>query len=433
MTNMTEPAIPDAQNGSQKMLEFRRGWPVLLASSVGVGCGINLNQYVGSMFVKELQGEFGWTRGQISAAQGALLISLLVAPFIGRLIDYLGVRIMVLGSAGFLALIYGLMSGMGPEIRWYYALFTAQILLGGGTGPIAYTRAINTWFVSARGLALGITLMGVSATGVLAPPILSMLIANYGWRSGYLGLAALLVFVSIPTVYFSLFERADYLKRKGEFVAEENARRAARVGFSMGQAIRRRHLYILGFAILVMTAGLVGVVSQLGPILTDKGLEKSTAALLISTLAASVMLGRVVMGLVFDRYWAPLPAAIALGLPSAGALMLLGSSPDLPLIVLAVALIGFAQGAEVDVAAYFIARYFGLKAYAGIYALIGIGFGSGTALGAIAAGQLYDHFGNYDALLIAAAVMFALAGLIILTMGKYPDLPIEAADAPAAN
>ena len=75
MTNMTEPAIPDAQNGSQKMLEFRRGWPVLLASSVGVGCGINLNQYVGSMFVKELQGEFGWTRGQISAAQGALLIS----------------------------------------------------------------------------------------------------------------------------------------------------------------------------------------------------------------------------------------------------------------------------------------------------------------------------------------------------------------------
>ena len=191
----------------------------------------------------------------------------------------------------------------------------------------------------------------------------------------------------------------------------------------MGEAIKRRHLYILGFAILVMTAGLVGVVSQLGPILTDKGLEKSTAALLISTLAGSVMIGRLAMGVVFDRYWAPLPAAIALALPSIGALLLMGTSPDIPMLVVAVALIGFAQGAEVDVAAYFIARYFGLKAYAGIYALVGIGFGSGTAIGAITAGQLYDRFGNYDALLIAAAVMFSTAGLIILTMGKYPVLP----------
>ena len=103
------------------------------------------------------------------------------------------------------------------------------------------------------------------------------------------------------------------------------------------------------------------------------------------------------------------------------------------MLVLAVALIGFAQGAEVDVAAYFIARYFGLKAYASVYALVGIGFGSGTAIGAITAGQLYDRFHNYDAMLIAAAIMFSSAGLIILTMGKYPVLPGSLAEAAPAG
>jgi MFS family permease len=405
--------------------EFRRGWRVLVASSVGVGCGINLNQYVGSLFVKELQGEFNWTRGQIAQAQGALLLSLILAPFIGRLIDLWGVRRIALGSSLLLACIYGGFAGIGGDINWYYALFAGQIVLGSGTGPIAYTRAVNTWFEKSRGLALGLTLMGVSVMGIAAPPALTAVIANFGWRAGYLAMAALLICFAAPIVYLGLYERADHMRRAGLIEAAANAERQAKTGYTVMEALRRPQFYILLFCILIMTIGLVAVISQLFPILTDKGLSKPSAALLISALALSVMVGRLVVGYLFDRFWAPLPAAIALSLPAIGAWLLTGPSPDLMILVPAVILIGFAQGAEVDVAAYFIARYFGLRAYASIYALIGIGFGGGTAIGAIAAGQLFDRFGNYETMLLCAAGSFLFAGAIILCMGRYPSLPSD--------
>lgn len=414
---MTAPLTPRA--------ELRRGWRVLLAGSVGVGFGLNLNQYVGSLFVKELQGAFGWSRGEIAQAQGALTLSIILAPFLGKLIDSWGVRPTALVSMVLLALVYVGLSQMDGSITWYYALFAAQIILGTGTGAIAYTRAISTWFVEARGLALGVTLMGVSVTGILAPPLLAELIKDLGWRAGYLGLAGLLVLIAMPIVYWGLFERADYLKRRGEADDEAQARRDAKVGYGVREALRQPRFYILTACMLVMSVGLVGVISQLGPILTDKGLAPATAALLISTLAFAVLVGRLVVGLLFDRFWAPLPAAIALAVPAIGAWMLMGPTTDLLILVPAVALIGFAQGAEVDVAAFFIARYFGLKAYASIYALVGIGFGVGIAGGAILSGKLFDRFGNYDALLTVAAAAFVLSGLIILAMGRYPTFATD--------
>ena len=403
--------------------EFKSGWRVLVASSIGVGCGINLNQYVGSLFVKELQGEFNWTRGQIAQAQGALLISLILSPFIGRLIDVFGVRWTTLISTVLLACVYMGFIGLSGDIIWYYALFAAQIVLGSGTGPIAYTRAVNTWFEKSRGLALGLTLMGVSVMGIAAPPVLTAIITSYGWRAGYIGLAILLIGFAMPVVYFWLYERADQMRRSGFMEDAATAAQAAKTGFTMAGALRRPQFYILFFCILIMTIGLVGVISQLFPILTDKGLSKPTAALLISALAGSVVAGRLVVGLLFDRFWAPLPAAIALALPAIGAWLLTGPTPDLFILVPAVMLIGFAQGAEVDVAAYFIARYFGMRAYASVYALIGIGFSAGTAIGAISAGQLFDRYGNYETMLLCAAGSFVCAGAIILGMGKYPTLP----------
>jgi len=49
-------------------VEFRRGWPVLLAAALGTACGaapIPFNSI--GPFTKPLADEFGWGRGDISA------------------------------------------------------------------------------------------------------------------------------------------------------------------------------------------------------------------------------------------------------------------------------------------------------------------------------------------------------------------------------
>lgn len=414
--------------------EFRRGWRVVLSAGVGVGCGISLQQYVGSLFVKALQQDLGWTRGQIAQAQGAALAALFVAPVLGWLMDKIGVRPIAIVSAVLLALVYVGLASMPPALGAFYGLFALLVILGSGTGPIGHTRAVNTWFEKGRGLSLGLTLTGVSLVAALAAPGLSFVIGKFGWRGGYLALAALSLVVALPTLITGLWERQRWLARQGAAEAETAAaHRAAQVGLTARQALKTPRFYVLSLAILLATAGLTGVISQLQPILTDQGLKADTAGWLISVLALSVMLGRVVVGWAVDRFWAPIPAAIALALPALGVLLLMASHGHPLSAIVAVLLIGAAQGGEVDVAAFFVARYFGMRSYGAIYALIGIAISLGVPIGAIGVGQLYDHDGDYDRALLIAAGGFVASAALILLMGRYPHLKAQEATTDEAS
>ncbi|KSB87559.1 hypothetical protein AS593_15390 [Caulobacter vibrioides] len=402
--------------------EFRRGWRVALAAGVGVGCGISLQQYVGSLFVKALQADLGWTRGQIAQAQGAALAALFVAPVLGWLIDKVGVRPVAMVSIGLLAAVYAMLAAMPPSLGAFYGLFALLVILGSGTGPIGYTRAVNTWFEKGRGLSLGLTLTGVSLVAALSAPLLNFVITHHGWRGGYAALAALSVFVALPTVFVALWERPRWLAKHGAAEGEiAAARQVAQVGLTAGQALKTGRFWILALAILLATAGLTGVISQLQPILTDQGLDAQAAGWLVALLAVSVALGRIVVGWAVDRFWAPVPAAIALVLPALGVGLLAIGHGQWPLAVLAVLLIGAAQGGEVDVAAFFVARYFGMRSYGAVYALIGVAISLGVPIGAIGFGALYDHDGGYGRALAIAAAGFVASGALILLMGRYPQ------------
>ncbi|MBI1682974.1 MFS transporter [Caulobacter hibisci] len=402
--------------------EFRRGWRVVLAAGIGVGCGISLQQYVGSLFVKALQADLGWSRGKIAQAQGAALAAIFVAPILGWLIDKVGVRPVAMVSIVLLALVYLGLAAMPPSLGAFYGLFALLVILGCGTGPIGYTRAVNTWFEKGRGLSLGLTLTGVSLVAALSAPTLSFVIAHHGWRGGYAALAALSLVVALPTVFFALWERPRLLAKQGAGEIEiAAAKRVAQIGLTAGQTLKTGRFWILALAILLATAGLTGVISQLQPILTDQGLDAGVAGWMLALLAVSVMLGRIVVGWAVDRFWAPIPAAIALVLPALGVGLLAIGHGQWPLAVLAVLLIGAAQGGEVDVAAFFVARYFGMRSYGAVYALLGIAISLGVPIGAIGFGALYDHDGGYGRALAIAAAGFVASGALILLMGRYPQ------------
>ncbi len=400
---------------TQQRSELARHWPVVLGAAIGLGCGSTQMQYVSSLFVKSLQGEFGWTRGQIAAGQGAMLLAIIVAPVTGWLIDRYGPRIVAMLAAAFLGLHFVGLALQPGTLPVYYGLMVMGVVLGGATGPIAYTRAVVSWFEKSRGIALALTLIGTSVVAFGLAPALSWLIAGYGLRAGYWGMAAL-AFTAIPVTYFLVHERGRASRsRPAEAVA-------ARSGKTLGQAARGYRLYLLTLVLFIATTALVAVVSQLAPILTDRGLSVQTSGLMISVLAVATIVGRLSVGYAFDRMWAPLPAMLSLLAATAGCLLLL-ASPGLWAVYLAVALVGFAQGAEVDITGYFISKYFGLGSYSMLFAVIGMAFAFGAVAGGVAAGQLYDAFKNYDVVLIGAAVGFAVSGLLVLLMGRYPDQP----------
>ena len=125
-------------------------------------------------------------------------------------------------------------------------------------------------------------------------------------------------------------------------------------------------------------------------------------------------------GLLVDRFWAPAVAFVLNIAPAIGCLLLLQHDVPPALFYGAVLMIGLGQGAEIDIVAFMIARYFGLRSYATIYSLSTLGIALGVALGASLIGRAYDRFGNYDVALVAASGSFFVAALFYLAMGRYP-------------
>ena len=70
--------------------------------------------------------------------------------------------------------------------------------------------------------------------------------------------------------------------------------------------------------------------------------------------------------------------------------------------------------------AYLASRYFGMKAYGKIYGLLYMPFGVFSSISAPLYGYTRDVTGNYDLILGWAMGLFAVGGVILLVLGRYP-------------
>ncbi len=389
------------------------GWRVIVASAIGVGLGLSgLPFYTLGVFTQPLVAEFGWTRGQVQGALAFMMIGTLLASGItGWLADRYGARRVALCSQIGLALgLTGLALTPGDVTIWNLS-WLAMAVLGIGTTPMTWTRAIASWFDKGRGLALGIALMGTGLTALTAPVITTHLIANFGWRSAYLILAASVLLIAVPFVLWLFFEKDS----------TQTAHTHSSVsGLTLTEALRgyRFWLLIAGFA--GISFGVGGLIPNLVPMLRDKGLSAVDAAFYSSIIGLNVICGRVAAGYLLDRLWAPAVAFVFLSLPALSCLLL---TQDLtsPLVVgLAASLIGLAAGAEFDLIAYLCTRYFGMRHYTQIYAWQWVPFMLAAGFAPMVFGRVYDATASYNPALHLAAAGFAGGALLLLGLGRYP-------------
>ncbi len=395
--------------------EFRDGWRVVLAAALGTGVGVTgAPYYTLGIFIGPLSAQFGWTRSQIGA--GALALHLgyaFIAPFVGRLIDRIGVRKVALTSLIGVAIGLLLMTQIGPSIASYYVLIVLLALLGCGTIPIVWTYAVNTWFQINRGFALSLTLTGTGVASMLAPVAVNALIANYGWQAGYIGLAAFVVVVAFPMVWLFLFEKAGI---------DRTALRSTShlPGISAGDALRTARFWQLLLGIGAISLGTGMLIVHLVPLLTDAGLSRNVAAEIVGTMGMAIIVGRLSVGALVDRLHAPYVAVVYLLFPVFGCLLLAHVTITSLIAVLGVLTIGLAAGAEVDLIAFLTSRYFGLKSYGELYGWQLVIFALGAGFGPLVSGWAFDTSGNYKISLHAAAAGFTVGAILIGLLGAYP-------------
>lgn len=408
-------------------VEFTRaGRGVLFAAMVGTMCGASpLPFNVLPMVIGPVHAELGWSFLQINLGITLFgIVASLLAPVYGGLADKYGVRPVALLSLLGFGLAFATFALMPPTLLGWYAGWALIGLIGIGSTPVTWSRAVSMWFVRHRGLALGIMLVGTSLAGLTVPRLANAAITIGGWRMAFPALALLPLFVALP-VGLLLFREPRAEERPPELT--DSAGNLS--GIDVPTALRGYRFWVLWLSIALVSLAYGGIFINMVQIVGLHGFGAAEGAAVMGVMALGILSGRVIVGLLLDRFWAPAVLMPALLLPAIACVLLMGSASGFSRLVVAAALLGFAAGAESDLIAYSVGRYFGMAHYGKLYGLLYMPFGLGSAISPAIYGAVRDRTGSYDAMLMVAVFMFAAGGALLLTLGRYPRFGLALAEA----
>ncbi|MDF0545355.1 MFS transporter [Sphingobium sp. H39-3-25] len=395
--------------------EFQTHWRPLLAATIGLGFGIGLSAYTMSLFAPKLIGEFGWTRSQFALLGSFGMLMLIAQPITGHLTDRFGVR--TISAIGVLSapLAYIAFAAQPGNIGAFFGIAILQIVLGTLTTSPVYTRIVAERFERARGLAFSIVMTGPPLVGAVIAPLLGGFIEAEGWRHGYL-------LLGVVTLVFGLIAVLLTPPHVGMHDAHQDS--AANDGQpSRYRAILRNPAFwvlIVGMVAVNFPQGLVS--AQMKLVLMDSGAQSQTATWLISAYAIGVLTGRFACGLSLDRMQPHHVAALALGMPAIGMALMASPLDATVILALSVALMGLAQGAEGDIAAYLVSRRFGLGVFSLVMGFVGAAIAGGAALGALTLSLILNLWGTYAPFLMLSACITLVGATLFLALGRTPRI-----------
>ena len=387
--------------------EFARGWRVVAGSLLGIAIGVSsLFFYSLGIFIKPIAAEFSWGRG--AASLGALVgtaCAALVAIPVGRLVDRIGSVPVAMGSLALLALSFLALGTWTAGLTSFLVLTALLALLTTGSTPLPYSRLVVAAFHQARGLALGVTLAGTGVGALLTPVFLTPLVARHGWRAGYFALAVVVIVLS-PLVWWLI-----------RSVPEPAVSRTDSLPF--GQFARSRAFRTLALIFFLASVAVLGTLVQFVPMLTDWGLSAGRAGATAGLVGVAAIAGRLIVGMLLDRM-PPLAVTGGMFLVVAGGLAMLALVGP-AFAIAGGAVLGLAVGAEVDLLAFLVGRYFAPALYGQTYGAIYAVFLVGGALGPAISGYLQQSTGDYRASLFGASFLLIFAAGVSSFFASTPS------------
>ena len=390
---------------------FRNRWWMVFGAVIAliVNTGV-ISNFAFAVFLKPITEELGIGRATLgSALVLSGLVGTCIGPLFGKALDYYGLRAVHMPMIFMFAVGTALLSQMRLPYVFIVALFMFQHLFSTSQSPVAYSKAITAWFDKDRGLALGIAIAGVGLGVALIPAFANYVIVHYGWRWAYVALGgAILVLALIPV---ALFEREppvppDRLR---------GAASAALPGVMLKEAIRGWRFWGMTVAFFIAIVSINGTLTQVVALLTDRGESLQSAVFALSMSGIALTFGRILSGFCLDRFHGPY-VACAFFL-SAGLGMALLAADISPFI--GTVLCGLGIGAEVDLMAFLVSRYFGLRAFGAVYGLMFAIFSLGVGMGPFLMGLSHDLLHSYVPMMIVFEGALALTIIVLLSLGPY--------------
>ena len=348
-----------------------------------------------SVWIKE---EMGISSAQAGLVFGmTIMVFTIVMVFSGRILPQFGPR--KTASIGALFFFLGYLLAAYSHASFALLLLGISVLSGIGIG-FSYVVPLSVclkWFPTQKGLVTGLSVGGFGGGAIL----LSAIIEEAYLSS--LSLSSFLLWYSIIS-FVLLFLCAQLLA-----VPEASSSVQERPPRS---AYRNSVMILSSMGMFAGTfAGLL-VVGNLSPLVQEWGLSEVQAVLAVMLFSVGNASARIVWGYIFDRIGA-LSIPLSLLLFSLATLMLLASGPNIPLILVLVALLGFSFGANFVLYAAVIAHAYPLHFFSSLYPLCFLFYGIAGLLGPGIGGWLRDATGSYMTSLVLCLLIVFFSALLL--------------------
>jgi len=369
------------------------GWVILLVGTLGLMM-TTPGQTIGvSVFLDPIIDDLGATRAGVSLLYTlGTLAGALALPFVGRAIDRRGPRLAVGWIAGAFAAACVYMATVTslPALALGFVLLRG---LGQGALGLVSLHVINVWFVRRRGLAVGVTGVGIAIATAGFPWLIEAWVAGFGWRTAYALLGGLVALTILPlgiAFFRSQPERFGLLPdggrpRPGPATVEPR--------FTLAEARRSPAFWLLTAGVTCISALSTALVFHHYDLMATVGIDRAAATTTFAWFAWVIAVTHLGVGALSDRLDPRVPlvamlllqalALVAAGRVTAGSLPVYG------------ALLGMTMGVAGNVSGTVFARFFGRAALGGIKGTAQTVSVAGTAAGPLLLAWSAEGLGGY--------------------------------------
>ncbi len=398
------------------------GWWVLFGMVVAliVAEGVTLGSL--SAYIEPLENRFGWSRAQVSMGFSVTVGTVgICGPLIGRLVDSVGPRRLILLGAPVCCVSFALLAFMTELWQWYAYLALSAVSLG----LIAYIPAqalAVRWFDRRRALATSVIGASVWMGQLVMLPLVQMIISTLGWGDAFL-YSGIMIIAAYAVAFVFVRDRPHHGEHHSGIAPDSTpAVPVVMSGLALRQAIRTPLFWVLVLGLMLLYFVIFGWLSQGVPYYRSVGFSDTWSAQIVSLTAGGAVIWLLTAGPQLERFRRPELAASAGALfVCASLLVLYLSGGNIPGVSVAVALyvVGFAAAPTLE--ALMLSRAFGPANFATIMGTAFLFQTIAIFFSPIIAGGIYDRNGNYDLALIMYAGCAVVSCLVFLLASRLPQ------------
>jgi len=348
-----------------------------LMTCVAIGAMFSL-----AVFLEPMTRDTGWTRAAISSAMTLNFLAMGIAGFAwGAISDRYGPRIVVLAGSVLLGLGLALASRATSQLEFQLS-YGLLVGIAAGSFFAPMIASVMGWFDRHRSLAVSLVSVGVGVAPLTLSPFAAWLISWTDWRTAQQIIAVLVWVLLIPAAFF--------VRPTPAAAPTPNA--PAQAG--AGTALRSLPFIVLALTYFACCAAHSGPIFHTISYAIACGVPAMAAVTVYSVEGLAGLGGRVALGLLADRYGVKriLIAGLVLQALAAGAFVFINQLNEFYAVA---AVFGFAYGGVMPLYAVLAREYFAQQIMGTVLGAATMVASLGMALGPLAGGWVFDHFGGY--------------------------------------